>query len=116
MITGLKKLSLLAVAAIMAVTLVSVSSASAQPDGPAKGVSALYTVAPACIDRVCHDHGSRKEVHLRNFCGGTWYVKVIVAYGPDSGCIRLDNGVGWLYWWEWGWPWAASRLDRVELC
>ena len=42
--------------------------------------------------------------------------KVIIAYGPDSGCIYLPRGATATHSWSYGWPYASSRLDRVELC
>ena len=77
---------------------------------------ARYTVAPSCIYRFSHTHLLNKHVHLENRCQGNYYVKVIIAYGPDSGCIWLPRGATATHSWSYGWPYAASRLDRVELC
>jgi hypothetical protein len=116
----LKRANLLVVAVIAAMTLMAGSPASAQEGGgPADDVG-VADLAPGCVERTYHDHGrppgGRKEVHLVNTCGRTMYVKVIVAYGPDSECIRMDSPSGWVYWWQIGWPYDASRFDRLDLC
>ena len=85
----------------------SVASSPAQP---------RYTVAPSCIYRFSHTHLFNKHVHLQNNCSANTYVKVVIAYGPDSGCIYLPRGATATHSWSYGWPYAASRLDRVELC
>jgi hypothetical protein len=41
---------------------------------------------------------------------------VVIAYGPDSGCIYLPRGATATHSWSTGWPYISSRLDRVELC
>jgi hypothetical protein len=74
-----------------------------------------YTVAPSCIYRFSHTHFWSKHVHLQSNCQGTYYVKVIIAYGPDSGCIYMPPGSTATHSWSTGWPYYASRLDRVEL-
>jgi hypothetical protein len=75
-----------------------------------------YWLAPSCIYRFSHEHWFSKHVHLQNNCAASYYVKVIIAYGPDSGCIYLSPGATATHSWSVGWPYAASRLDRVELC
>jgi hypothetical protein len=104
---------------VLALTISSLTllpAASAQEgDGPSDDVG-VAEVAHPCIRRTYHDHGNLKEVHLRNDCGARRYVKVIVAYGPDSGCIAMDSLSNWTFWWNYGWPWAWSTLDRVEWC
>lgn len=83
----------------------------------AKAAAPRYTLAPACVERFSHTHLFNKHVHMQNLCGsGTQYVKVIIAYGPDSGCIRLVRGASATHSWNYGWPYALSRFDRLELC
>lgn len=73
-------------------------------------------IAPSCVMRWYHNHGGHKHVHLYNGCSGTRYVKVIVAYGPDSGCKGLSRGASGTHSWSYGWPFSASRFDRLETC
>lgn len=116
MLTKLRRLGVVALAAMALMTLVSVSPAQAQEGDNGEGDVSIADVAHPCIRRTYHDHGTHKDVHLRNDCGARRYVKVIVAYGPDSGCIAMDSLSNWRFWWAVGWPYAASRLDRVEWC
>lgn len=115
-----KRVRLLAAATIMAAALMTGSAAQAQEVDSPSGDAGVADLAPTCVERTYHDHGTppggRKEVHLLNTCGRTMYVKVIVAYGPDSECIRMDNLSGWVFWWQIGWPYDASRFDRLDLC
>jgi hypothetical protein len=97
-------------------TLASTTSAGAQEDVEPADDAAVAQVAPSCIERYWHNHSDRKEAHATSFCVGTYYIKFIIAYGPDSGCYRVGPGEGAYWWWQVGWPYAASRLDRLELC
>lgn len=117
MLTHIKRLGALTLVAMTLSALVLVSSASAQGDeGPSSGVG-ITEIAPQCIQRVFHEHDWSKEVHLTNYCPYGYNVKVIVAYGPDSGCMFVSQYGGWAtWWWSVGWPYAASRFDRLELC
>jgi hypothetical protein len=73
-------------------------------------------IAPSCIVRFSHTHAVSKHVHLQNNCSGNTYVKVFIAFGPDSACMYLPRGGTATHSWSVGWPYASSRLDRVELC
>jgi hypothetical protein len=125
MLTRIKRLCVLTVAVLALSAFAGLPAAGARqldaasgatvhaPSGPAV---ADYLVAPSCIYRFSHTHLFNKHVHLENRCNGNYYVKVIIAYGPDSGCIWLPVGATATHSWSYGWPYAASRLDRVELC
>lgn len=117
MLTNIRRLGVLTVAVFMLSTLVSVTSANAQEvENPADDVG-VAQVAPPCIERYWHDHGDRREAHATNYCPIGYYIKFIIAYGPDSGCYFVSQFGGSAYWWwQIGWPYDLSRLDRVELC
>ena len=126
--TRIKRLCVLTIAVLALSLLAGLPAASALQVDAAAGATvqtasvasspavADYTVAPSCIYRFSHTHLFNKHVHLQNNCSGTYYVKVIIAYGPDSGCKYLPRGATATHSWSYGWPYAASRLDRVELC
>ena len=123
--TRIKRLCVLTIAVLALSLLAGLPAASALQVDAASGATvqtasgpavADYTVAPSCIYRFSHTHLFNKHVHLQNNCSGTYYVKVIIAYGPDSGCKYLPRGATATHSWSYGWPYAASRLDRVELC
>ena len=128
MLTHMKRLCVLTVAVLALSLFAGVSAANArQVDAASSGAtvhaasrassaSLLYTVAPSCIYRWQHTHLFSKHVHLASYCQGTYYVKVIIAYGPDSGCIYMPPGSTATWSWSYGWPYYLSRLDRVELC
>jgi hypothetical protein len=116
MLTNIRRLGALTVAVFILSTLAAIAPASAQEaEEPADDVG-VAQVAPPCIERYWHEHGSR-EAHATNYCPTGYYIKFIIAYGPDSGCYFVSQFGGSAYWW-WrvGWPFDASRLDRVELC
>lgn len=128
MFTRMKRLGVLTIAVLALSLLAGLPAASARQVDAVSGATvhsasvassqaqARYTVAPPCIYRFSHTHLFNKHVHLQNNCSGTYYVKVIIAYGPDSGCIYLPRGATATHSWSYGWPYASSRLDRVELC
>jgi hypothetical protein len=128
MLTRIKRLCVLAIAVLALSLLAGLPAASARQVHAASGATvhtasvasspaqARYTVAPSCIERFSHTHTFSKHVHLKSWCSGTYYVKVIIAYGPDSGCIYMPPGQTATHSWSYGWPYAASRLDRVERC
>jgi hypothetical protein len=45
--------------------------------------------APICVSVAVHRHWNINHVHLRNDCGYTVRVKVLIAFGPDSACEVL---------------------------
>jgi hypothetical protein len=125
MLTRIKRLCVLTIAVLALSAFAGLPAAGArQVDAasratvyaPSSPAQARYTVAPSCIYRFSHTHLFNKHVHLQNNCSGTYYVKVIIAYGPDSGCIYLPRGATATHSWSYGWPYVSSRLDRVELC
>ena len=66
------------------------------------------------VDRWSHTHLFNKDVHLWNRCGHTLWVKVIVAYRPDSDRKRLEPEATATHGWSYGWPYAWSRFDRLD--
>ena len=128
MLTRIKRLCVLTIAVLALSAFAGLPAAGARQVDAASGAAvqvasaqsspaqARYTVAPSCIYRFSHTHVFSKHVHLQNNCSANTYVKVVIAYGPDSGCIYLPRGATATHSWSYGWPYAASRLDRVELC
>lgn len=88
--------------ALVAATLVMAGAAAATPTAYASP-SAVTThaaggTAPACIERNVYNHQEGgMDAYLRNLCGKTMRVKVIVDYWWDSGCHTMKNHTGWLY-------------------
>ncbi|MEU5718086.1 hypothetical protein AB0G71_20265 [Streptomyces sp. NPDC020403] len=76
------------------------------------GQVAAAGTAPACIERtsVTNKPEGGVRVHLRNFCGRTMHVKVIVKNWSDSGCTSMPNGSGWLF------QTVGGRYDRTVVC
>ena len=128
MLTRIKRLCVLTIAVLALSAFAGLPAAGARQVDAASGATvhapsvasspaqARYTVAPSCIYRFSHTHLFNKHVHLQNNCSANTYVKVVIAYGPDSGCIYLPRGATATHSWSYGWPYASSRLDRVELC
>jgi hypothetical protein len=54
------------------------------------------TTAPSCVSRSVSERGTEAgtayTVHLKNGCGSTQKVKVIVSWGFDSDCYTMSNG------------------------
>ncbi|SDC23287.1 hypothetical protein [Actinokineospora iranica] len=75
-------------------------------------VAAAGGTAPACVERtsVTNKPEGGVRVHLRNFCGKTMRVKVIVKYWSDSGCKTMGHGTGWLF------QTNGGRYDRTVVC
>lgn len=67
-------------------------------------------VAPACVHRFFEEHWYAFHVHGQNNCSGRRYVKVIIAFGPDSGCIGLDRGQSFTH------SFQIGRFDRLDSC
>lgn len=77
--------------------------------GPDGGVG-VAAVAPTCVYRFFEEHWYAFHLHGQNNCAGRRYVKVIIAFGPDSGCIGLDRGQSFTHSWQLG------RFDRLDSC
>jgi len=65
------------------------------------------TLAPGCVWR--RQTGSRRLV-IVNDCETDQWIKVIIAWGPDSDCWGLVPGEGIEVTWTLGW------FDRLESC
>ncbi|MEV4504678.1 hypothetical protein [Streptomyces klenkii] len=67
--------------------------------------------APACIERnVVEIPDGGIKVYLRNLCGKTMRVKVIVKYWPGSGCKTMKANTGRLF------RTVGGRYDRTVVC
>ncbi|MBL1093945.1 MULTISPECIES: hypothetical protein [Streptomyces] len=88
--------------ALAAATLAMMGAAAATPAAyatpSAVTAHARGGTAPACIERNVYNHQEGgMDAYLRNLCGKTMRVKVIVDYWWDSGCHTMKNHTGWLY-------------------
>ncbi|MEU4685609.1 hypothetical protein [Streptomyces xinghaiensis] len=85
---------------------------AAAGQGAGTGLVTAAGTAPACIERtsVTNNPDGGVRVHLRNFCGRTMRVKVVVKYWSDSGCTSMRNGSGWLF------RTVGGRYDRTVVC
>ncbi|MEV0385805.1 hypothetical protein [Nonomuraea sp. NPDC050643] len=85
-----------ALAAAAVVTTLMSTPATAAPTGQATSTavttaSTAMGTAPACIKRYRIPPWSRVGIYVRNQCGKTMRVKVIVKRGADSPCWTLRN-------------------------
>ena len=63
-------------------------------------------VAPSCIKVISQ---SSRSITVRNDCGNQQRVKLIIAWGPDSGCNVLNPRQQRTFTWTLG---SFDRLDR----
>ncbi|MET9146183.1 MULTISPECIES: beta-Ig-H3/fasciclin [unclassified Streptomyces] len=103
-----------AAAAALTLGLAGGATAAGQHDTGHAGAARITAAgtAPACIERtsVQNNPDGGVRVYLRNFCGKTMRVKVIVKYWPDSGCKSMPNHTGWLF------QTVGGRYDRTVVC
>ncbi|GAA2799770.1 hypothetical protein [Saccharopolyspora taberi] len=66
--------------------------------------------APACIARVVDNQADAQYVWVRNECGKTMRIKIIVKGGRDTGCNTLRNGQSR----EWKLTWGS--YDKTVTC
>ncbi|MBQ0988085.1 hypothetical protein KBZ10_26940 [Streptomyces sp. F63] len=101
-------------AAALTVGLTGGATAADRADAGRGGTAglAIAGTAPACIERtsVTNKPDGGVRVHLRNFCGKTMRVKVVVKYWSDSGCTSMRNGTGRLF------QTVGGRYDRTVVC
>lgn len=101
-------------AAVLAIGLAGGATAAGHTPAAHDGVTgrAAAGTAPACIERtsVTNKPEGGVRVHLRNFCGRTMHVKVVVKNWSDSGCKSMPNGSGWLF------QTVGGRYDRTVVC
>ncbi|MER6174205.1 hypothetical protein [Streptosporangium sp. NPDC001681] len=110
------------VAVTMAITvatfLTGVSAAHAagpDPDEPttAKTAAAALAAAPSCIYREVRDrYPAVDEIYVWNRCGQDYWLKVIIAFGPDSSCRFIQSGHGFVFFF---WP-APGQYDGLQVC
>lgn len=83
------------------------------PSGPDEKPSlefgASRPIAPACLKRVLYD--SIRYMRVESSCRTDQWVKLIIAFGPDSGCLRVPAGGS--RWFSWGWP---GKYDGLVSC
>ena len=78
-------------------------------------ITALGPVAPSCVHREVRDHSGTvgvDELYTWNQCNEDKWLKVIIAWGPDSPCRLLEDGHGRVIFF---WP-APGQYDRLETC
>lgn len=74
------------------------------------GSVGTMAVAPSCVYRFYEEHWYAFHLHGQNNCSTRQYVKVIIAFGPDSGCIGINRGQSFTHSWQLG------RFDRLDSC
>jgi hypothetical protein len=88
----------------------ALSAQGAQEQVQVRGGNATLALAPGCVHRWYEEHWYAFHVHGQNNCGNRQYVKVIIAFGPDSGCMGLDPGQSFTHSFQFG------RFDRLDSC
>jgi hypothetical protein len=68
----------------------------------------IQTWAPDCVE--VFGPPAVTEALLRNTCGNTQRVRVIIKHGFDSGCFVLDPGEEEVY------DWTFGRYDGLKTC
>ncbi|MDT0454506.1 hypothetical protein RM550_01985 [Streptomyces sp. DSM 41527] len=100
-ITTMRVHAVLATAACVlagAATTAVPAVASAAQHPAAVTAQAAGGTAPACINRTVHNNQEGgMDAYIRNFCGKTMRVKVIVDSWWDSDCHTMKNHTGWLF-------------------
>jgi hypothetical protein len=80
-------------------------------DAPQADVSIQWIPAPPCVARWTGHDWWGSYVGVRNDCGyETVYVKVYIAFGPDSACFSLRPAETKKYYYPYG------RFDGVGFC
>ncbi|GAA2823236.1 hypothetical protein [Nonomuraea rubra] len=77
--------------------------------GPA-AAAARAGNAPGCIARVVDEQPHGLIVWLRNECGRTMRVKVVISWGPDGPCATLANGQSR------EWTFKLGSYDKTVTC
>ncbi len=117
MLGQLRKLCVLAFAAVVMSTVAAIAPAGAvgldAPDEAAAEVSGSE-VGPLALAPPCVRVGTRSDfwsnyTDVTNLCGYSLRVKVIIAWGFDSPCHHLDDGDGFTHA-------HGGNFDRLELC
>ncbi|MFB8140016.1 beta-Ig-H3/fasciclin [Streptomyces parvus] len=67
--------------------------------------------APSCIRRDVINQPSGISVWLKNTCGTTKKVKVVISLGSDSPCWSLKDGATKTWWYD-----GFGSYDRTVLC
>ncbi|MER6600982.1 hypothetical protein ACWDBC_24190 [Streptomyces parvus] len=67
--------------------------------------------APSCIKRDVLNQPSGISVWLKNTCGTTKKVKVVIRFGGDSPCWSLKDEATKTWWYD-----GIGSYDRTVLC
>lgn len=98
-------------AALGTVLVLGGIAAGTAPAQAATSDAALTGTAPACIHRsVSNDPGGGVSGYLRNTCGKTMRVKVVVKYWRDTSCMTIRNNTSKYV------HTVGGRYDRTVTC
>ncbi|CAM5435383.1 hypothetical protein GCM10010329_52530 [Streptomyces spiroverticillatus] len=109
--TPRKRLAVATAAVALGGGLVLPAAATAAPAAPAGRSAADVRVqgtAPACVTRDVIKQ--KKQVTVRNNCGKTMHVKVVINNGPDGGCWTYQHGQGGT------WKWKIGSYGKIVTC
>ncbi|GAB2581686.1 hypothetical protein GCM10027168_13010 [Streptomyces capparidis] len=98
--------------AVAVVTTVAIAggftvSATAATTAPESAVGP-QGIAPACVTRDVVKQ--EKKVTIKNNCGKTMHVKLVIDNGPDGQCWTYRHGESRL------WKWKTGSYDKVVTC
>ncbi|MCP2165800.1 hypothetical protein [Goodfellowiella coeruleoviolacea] len=112
LLVWLRRVGVLAAGMIAAGGLLGVGGATASTVSTASTAAerAAGGTAPACIARVVDNQADAQYVWVRNECGKTMRIKIIVKGGRDTGCNTLRSGQSR----EWKLTWGT--YDRTVVC
>ncbi|MFJ2744942.1 hypothetical protein ACIO3O_35395 [Streptomyces sp. NPDC087440] len=109
--TPRKRLAVATAAVALGGGLVLPATATAAPaaavDQSASGLR-IQGTAPACVTRDVIKQ--KKQVTVRNNCGTTMHVKVVINNGPDGACWTYQNGEGST------WKWKLGSYGKIVTC
>ncbi|MFB4281526.1 hypothetical protein ACBJ59_39995 [Nonomuraea sp. MTCD27] len=78
--------------------------------GAVAGRAAAAGAAPGCVARVVDEQPHGLIVWLRNECGRTVRVKVVISWGPDGPCATLAHGSSR------EWTFKVGSYDKTVTC
>ncbi|NJQ03475.1 hypothetical protein [Streptomyces zingiberis] len=96
-----------ATAALAGLLSLAAPLAAAQTSTPLSPASAQGT-APACVARDVVKQA--KKVTIRNNCGRTMHVKLVIDWGPDGQCWTYRPGEART------WTWSQGSYGKVVTC
>lgn len=77
---------------VLASLLMMGGPAAAQPAPNPDEPRTAAAPPPDCVEGLVIPGGEFGQVRIRNTCGNTQRVKVIIAWGPDSECFVIESG------------------------